>query len=89
MTSSPTKTVLITGGSRGIGRAIALQLARHGFAVVVNSAGNTAKAEGVVHEITSTGGQGIAVQADEANAAEVERLFKEILNTFSAGSMWW
>jgi 3-oxoacyl-[acyl-carrier protein] reductase len=55
----------------------------------VNSAGNTAKAEGVVHEITSAGGQAIAVQADVANAAEVERLFKEILNTFSAGSMWW
>ena len=89
MTSSPTQTALITGASRGIGRAIALQLARHGFAVVVNYAGNTAKAEGVVHEITSAGGQAIAVQADVANAAEVERLFKEILNTFSAGSMWW
>ena len=82
MTSSPTKTALITGASGGIGRAIALQLARHGFAVVVNYAGNTAKAAGVVHEITSAGGQAIAVQADVANAAEVERLFKETLHTF-------
>ena len=82
MTSSPTKTALITGASGGIGRAIALQLARHGFAVVVNYAGNTAKAAGVVHEITLAAGQAIAVQADVANAAEVERLFKETLNTF-------
>jgi 3-oxoacyl-[acyl-carrier protein] reductase len=70
------------GASGGIGRAIALQLARRGFAVVVHDAGNTAKAEGVVHEITSAGGQAIAVQADVANAADVERLFKKTLDTF-------
>ena len=89
MTNTSTRTAIITGASGGIGRAVALRLARDGFAVVVNYAGSTAKAEGVVHEITSAGGQAIAVQADVANAAEVERLFKEILNTFSAGSMWW
>ena len=89
MTSSPTKTVLIRGKHSSRDGILALKLARDGFAVVVNYAGNTAKAEEVVNEITSAGGQAIAVQADVANAAEVERLFKEILNTFSAGSMWW
>jgi 3-oxoacyl-[acyl-carrier protein] reductase len=82
MTSSPTKTALITGASGGIGRSVALRLARDGFAVVVNYAGSTAKAEAVVHELKSAGGQAIAVQADVANAAEVERLFKNTLDAF-------
>jgi 3-oxoacyl-[acyl-carrier protein] reductase len=82
MTSSPTKTALITGASGGIGRSVALRLARDGFAVVVNYAGSTAKAEAVVNEIKSAGGQAIAVQADVANAAEVERLFKNTLDAF-------
>jgi len=82
MTSTPTKTALITGASGGIGRSVALRLARDGFAVVVNYAGSTAKAEAVVNEIKSAGGQAIAVQADVANAAEVERLFKNTLDAF-------
>jgi 3-oxoacyl-[acyl-carrier protein] reductase len=61
---------------------VASRLTRDGFAVVVNYAGNTAKAEEVVNEIKSAGGQAIAVQADVANAADVERLFKEALATF-------
>ena len=77
MKSFSTKTAIITGASGGIGRAVALRLARDGFAVVVNYAGNTAKAEGVVNEIKSAGGHAIAVQADVANAADVERLFKK------------
>jgi 3-oxoacyl-[acyl-carrier protein] reductase len=48
----------------------------------VHSAGNTAKAQEVVHEIKSAGGQAIAGQADVANAADVERLFKDTLDTF-------
>ena len=82
MTDSSTKTAIITGASGGIGRAVALRLARDGFAVVVNYAGNAAKAEGVVNEITSARGQAIAVQADVANAGDVERLFKKTLHTF-------
>ena len=82
MTNSPTKTAIITGASGGIGRAVALRLARDGFGVVVNYAGNTAKAEGVVNEIKSAAGQAIAVQADVANATDVERLFKKTLDTF-------
>jgi 3-oxoacyl-[acyl-carrier protein] reductase len=76
------KTAIVTGSSRGIGRVVAIRLAHDGFAVVVNYAGNTAKAEEVVHEITSAGGQAIAVRADVANAADVERLFKKTLDTF-------
>jgi 3-oxoacyl-[acyl-carrier protein] reductase len=82
MTNTLTRTAIITGASGGIGRAVALRLARDGFAIVVNYAGNTAKAEGVHNEIKSAGGHAIAVQADVANAAEVERLFKKTLDAF-------
>ena len=76
------KVAIVTGGSGGIGRAVALRLAHSGFAVVVNYAGNAAKAEGVVEEIKSAGGHAIAVQADVADAAEVAHLFKKTLDTF-------
>ena len=49
MTNTSTRTAIITGASGGIGRAVTLRLARDGFAVVVNYAGNAAKAEGVVN----------------------------------------
>ncbi|MGB6531013.1 MAG: SDR family NAD(P)-dependent oxidoreductase [Candidatus Nitrosopolaris sp.] len=80
--AATTKSVIVTGASRGIGRAVATRLANDGFAVVVNFAGNSTKAEEVVSEIKGTGGQSIAVQADVANAADVERLFKEAVGTF-------
>ena len=82
MTTTQTKTAIITGASGGIGRAVALRLARDGFAVVVNYAGNAGKAQGVVNEIKSVGGQTIALQADVANPSQVERLFRDTLDTF-------
>ena len=82
MTHALTKSVIVTGGSRGIGRAVAIRLAKDGFAVTVNYAGNSTKAEEVVTEIKSNGGQSIAVQANVANAADVEHLFKETIDTF-------
>jgi 3-oxoacyl-[acyl-carrier protein] reductase len=82
MTHASTRSVIVTGGSRGIGRAVATRLARDGFAVTVNYAGNVTKAEEVVAEIKAAGGQAISVQADVANAADVERLFKEAVDTF-------
>jgi 3-oxoacyl-[acyl-carrier protein] reductase len=82
MTTTPTKTAIITGASGGIGRAVALRLARDGFAIVVTYAGSAAKAQGVVNEIKSVDGQTIALQADVGNASEVERLFRETLDTF-------
>src|SRR5262245_52075351 len=82
MTPAPTKTAIVTGASRGIGRAVALRLARNGFAVVVNYSGNTAKAEEVVAQITTAGGRATAVQANVAKAADVERLFDEAEREF-------
>jgi 3-oxoacyl-[acyl-carrier protein] reductase len=58
------KTALVTGGSRGIGRAIALRLAHDGAAVAVGYLERRTAAERVVHEITSMGGRAVALQAD-------------------------
>ena len=69
MTQYASKGVIVTGASRGIGRAVATRLARDGFAVTVNYAGNATKAEEVVTEIKVAGRQAIAVQADVANCS--------------------
>ena len=74
--------VSLTGASRGIGRTIALRLAADGFGVVVNYAGNAAKAEEVVNEITSAGGRALAIQADVANPEDVKQLFEKTLKAF-------
>lgn len=80
--NTPKKVALITGASRGIGREIALRLARDGFAIVVNYAGNAARAEDVVREITTQGGKAMAVQADVADALAVAVLFDTAINHF-------
>jgi 3-oxoacyl-[acyl-carrier protein] reductase len=82
MTHGSKKSVIVTGASRGIGRAVAIRLAGDGFAVAVNYAGNASKAEEVVTEINSHGGQAIAVRADVANAVEVDHLFKDTIDNF-------
>jgi NAD(P)-dependent dehydrogenase (short-subunit alcohol dehydrogenase family) len=65
---------IVTGSSRGIGRAIALELAKTGHCVVVNYAHNASAAEEVVREIEALGGEAVAVGADVSNLAEHERL---------------
>jgi 3-oxoacyl-[acyl-carrier protein] reductase len=65
------KTALVTGASRGLGRAVALRLARDGAAVVVNYRERAAEAQAVVDEIHSCGGKAAAVQANVADAAQV------------------
>ena len=72
------KTVLITGGSRGIGAATALMAASQGYAVAVNFASNSLAADEVVRQIRAGGGQAIAVQADVASEREVTAMFEKI-----------
>jgi 3-oxoacyl-[acyl-carrier protein] reductase len=76
------KIAIVTGASRGIGRAVAKRLAQDGFAVVVNYLSNASEAEEVVAEIKVNGGEAIAVKADVANQTDVERLFEETMKKF-------
>jgi 3-oxoacyl-[acyl-carrier protein] reductase len=78
------KVAIVTGASGGIGRAVAIRLARDGFAVVAHYSGNAEKAEEVVAEIKAGGGRAIAVRANVAVVADVERLFKEAVDAFGA-----
>src|SRR5438309_10881856 len=70
------RVVVVTGGSRGVGRATCIKAAALGFAVVVNYRSNTAAAASVVRQIQSTGGRAKAVRADISSEASVRRLFK-------------
>ncbi|MDQ0790580.1 SDR family oxidoreductase [Streptomyces sp. B3I8] len=70
-----TRVAVVTGGSRGIGRAVARELAGDGLAVVVNYASDEGAAKEVVAEITADGGRAIAVRADVADEQEVAALF--------------
>jgi 3-oxoacyl-[acyl-carrier protein] reductase len=78
------KTAIITGASRGIGRAVAKRLGRDGFSIVVNYAGNTAEADAAAAEIKSAGGEAICVKGDVANPVDVENLFEVTLKTFGS-----
>src|SRR5436309_2594344 len=76
------KVAVVTGASKGIGASIAVHLANAGAAVVVNYASDKAGADRVVGEITGNGGRAVAVQANVAKRADVERLFAEADKTF-------
>ncbi len=76
------KVALVTGGSRGIGRAIALKLASLGAKVMVNYQKNAAAAQEVVQMIQASGGQAIAVQADVSRFAEAQALVKATLDAY-------
>ena len=76
------KVAIVTGASKGIGASIAKELAAEGAAVVVNYASSKEDADRVVSEITAAGGKALAVQANVAKQAEIERLFAETKKAF-------
>ncbi len=78
------RTALVTGAGRGIGKAIALELAKEGCSVAVNYNNSSAAAEAVVCEIEAAGGRAIAVKADVSSAGEVKNLFKEVEEKLSS-----
>ena len=77
------KTALVTGSSRGIGRAVARELAHQGWAVGINYLHREHKAQELVEELTAAGCQAAAFQADVADGAAVASMVKELGETFS------
>ena len=76
------QVAIVTGASRGIGRSIALALAAEGAQVVVNYAQSATAAQALAAEISANGGEAIALQADVAQADQVEDLVKQTLDRF-------
>ncbi|MEH2251098.1 3-oxoacyl-[acyl-carrier-protein] reductase [Nostoc sp.] len=83
MTLLQDKVAIVTGASRGIGRAIAIELATQGAIAVVNYASSSAAAEAVVTEITAAGGQAIAIQADVSKSDQVDTLVNAVIEKFN------
>jgi 3-oxoacyl-[acyl-carrier protein] reductase len=78
MTTLSAKIALVTGSSRGIGRAIAKRLAEEGALVIINYAGNTEAANSLVADIAAEGGEAIAIQAKLGSEPETSRLFSRL-----------
>lgn len=75
---------LVTGGSRGIGRGIALKLADHGVRVAVNYVRDEASAKATLEQIRARGADGFTVQADVCHPAQIERLFGRVRDEFGS-----
>ncbi len=81
-TTTPDRVALVTGGSGGIGRAVVRKLAAGGFAVAVHYAGNQARADEVVAEVTEAGGRAIAVAGDVADEVAMAAAFDAVESAF-------
>lgn len=77
MSQLSNKIAVVTGGSRGIGRAIALELGKRGAHVIVNYNSNADAAQAVVDEIIANGGSASHIQADVSDEAQAQKLIKE------------
>src|SRR5579859_6820383 len=81
------QVALVTGSSRGIGKAIALELGRLGASVCINYRGGERQAHEVVEQLQAQGKQAVAIGADMSRAEEVEHLFKEVTSTLGSVSI--
>ena len=82
MSNASKKVAIVTGGSRGIGAALAERRAADGFAVVINYAGSAAEAEALAGKIVRAGGRAVAAQADVSDAAAVAQMFETAERAF-------
>ena len=78
----PQRAAVVTGGSLGIGAAIARRLGHDGFAVVINYHGHRDPAEAIQHDIVEAGGQALAVQADMGSVTEIQQLIATCVEAF-------
>ena len=76
------KVALVTGASRGIGRACAIKLGEAGYKVAVNYNSNEAAANEVVEKIKAAGSEAVAIKANVSDLAEVKTMMREVINTF-------
>ncbi len=76
------KIAIVTGGSRGIGRAIALELGKRGATVVINYNRSADSAQAVLEEIKAAGGDGFVIQADVSDEEQVDALFKAVTGEY-------
>ncbi|MBZ5751642.1 acetoacetyl-CoA reductase [Metabacillus rhizolycopersici] len=82
MTELNNKVAIVTGGSRGIGAAISMELAKNGVKIVINYNSKKEVADKMVADIKEIGGEAYAVQADVSNSKDAENLVKEAVNQF-------